>query len=83
LILPTSGTIEVRSQNHDFLRTDSVRQWQDELSFAALGQGFAVAAPADSWMSTVATSQEPATFWVFTVETSGRCSSSGESSMSV
>jgi hypothetical protein len=82
LILPTSGTVEVRSQNHDFLRTDSVRQWQDELPFAALEQGLAVAAPAGSWMSAVVTSQEPATFWVFTVETSGRCSSSEDSSMS-
>ncbi|MEZ4530011.1 MAG: hypothetical protein R2855_03185 [Thermomicrobiales bacterium] len=80
LILPTSGAIDVRSQKRDLLQTDAVRQWQDERSFAAIEPGFAVAAPPDSTLSTTVTSQEPAEFWIFTVVSSGGCSSSGRSS---
>lgn len=76
LILPTSGTIEVGSLYQDVLLTDSERQWQEELPFASIELGSAVAAPPDSEITATVTSQESATFWVFTVESSSGCSSS-------
>ena len=77
LIIPTSGTIEVRSQNGDMLRTDPARQWQDELPFATIGPGVGVAVPPDSLPTYTVSDQEPASFWVFTVEASSDCSSPG------
>lgn len=80
LLLPTTGTIEVRSQDRDFLRTDAARQWQDEAPFAAIEPGLAVAAPPGSLLSATVTSQEPAGYWMFAAEPSSGCSSSGSSS---
>ena len=66
-LIPLAGRLDASSENEAFLRTDRTRPWQDETSFATVGDGIALAAPPGSWTAYTVTSDEPAQAWVFAV----------------
>ena len=83
LVVPISGELQASNRNRDFLRTDSDRQWQDELPFATLDSSVAVVAPPDSWTTYMASAQEPASDSGSSPSSRpSSCSSSGSSSTS-
>jgi hypothetical protein len=66
-LIPLAGQLDANSENEPFLRTDSTRIWQNETSFATVGEGIALAAPPGSWTTYSATGDEPTRAWVFAV----------------
>lgn len=66
-LIPLAGLLDASSEKGPFLRTDSTRPWQDETSFATVGDGVALAAPPGSWTTYSVTGDEPARAWVFAV----------------
>jgi hypothetical protein len=66
-LIPLAGQLDARSDNEPFLRTDSARTWQDETSFASVGDGTALAASPGSWTTYSVTGDEPARIWFFAV----------------
>lgn len=65
--IPLDGRVDARGEDEPFLRTDRDRIWQDETSFATVGEGIALAASPGTWTTYAVDGEDPARAWVFAV----------------
>jgi hypothetical protein len=66
-LIPLAGRLDARGENEPFLRTDSMRTWQDETSLATVSDGIALAASPGSWTTYSAAGDDPTRAWLFAV----------------